>query len=149
MPNDHLDANDIRIKIQALADNELPESEIGSVLEQIQGSHEYRKEYTDILRIKRQLAGEPIPQLSEEWIDRTERRIVRRLSKASGNVLFIGSYLALLGYAIFSLFRDSEVPIVVSILVGAGVVGFAVLLGNAILDRIRESREDRYKDVIR
>ena len=146
---EHLDQNDIRLKIQALADNELPAEEIESVLASIEGSYEYRAEYVNLLRIKQMVRGETAPDLSEEWIERAERRVVRSISKGSGNILFIGSYLALLGYAVYSLFRDSSVPIGISILVGAGVLGFAILLGNAIVDRIRESRTDRYKDVIR
>ena len=39
------DQESIKLRIQALADNELPEHEIGEVLNAVQGSYEYREEY--------------------------------------------------------------------------------------------------------
>ena len=143
MPNEPRRIDDITLKIQALADNELPEEEIQTVMTAIQGSHEYRAEYVEMLRLKKRLAGEAVPELTEEWVDKLERRITRRAGRFSGNLLFIGSYVVLLGYSVYSLFRDSDVPLLVSILVGAGIVGFLLLLGGAIVDRIRESRTDR------
>jgi hypothetical protein len=66
-----------------------------------------------------------------------------------GNVFFLGSYVALLGVGFAAMFRDSDVPLYVTILVAVGAVGFLALLGSAIADRVRESRTDKYKGVIR
>ena len=141
--------DEIRFKIQALADNELPEEEIEPTLDLIQGSYEYRREYAELLRLKRHLNAQPIPPVTEEWIERAERRISRRISRGTGTVLFVGSYLVLLGYAIFTMFRDPEVPLIVAVLVSAVVLGAGVLLGSAIADRVRERKTDKYREIIR
>ena len=141
--------DEIRFKIQALADNELPEEEIEPTLDLIQGSYEYRREYAELLRLKRHLNAQPIPPVTEEWIERAERRISRRISRGAGTVLFVGSYLVLLGYAIFTMFRDPEVPLIVAVLVSAVVLGAGVLLGSAIADRVRERKTDKYREIIR
>lgn len=141
--------DDIRMKIQALADNELPESEIDSVLTAIAGSYEYRQEYTELLRLRRRLSPGPAPRVSDDWLAAAERRISRRIGRSTGTVLFVGSYLALLGYGIVSLFGDPEVPVAVAVLVAGGVLGLGVLLVSAIADRVRESKHDKYREVIR
>ena len=64
-------------------------------------------------------------------------------------MFFIGSYVALLGIAVASLFQDADIPIYVSILIGVSILGLAVLLGTAIADRVRESRTDKYRGVMR
>ncbi|MFW5683224.1 MAG: hypothetical protein ACOC1I_00085 [Spirochaetota bacterium] len=148
-PQHELSPDDIRLRIQALADNELPEEAIEPTLEQIQGSYEYRQEYAELLRIKHRVKGEPVPRASEEWLEHAERRISRRLARGSGMVLFLGSYLILLGYAVFTMFRDPGVPLIVSVLVTTVLLGAAVLLGNAIADRVRESKTDKYRGIIR
>ena len=147
--NEQQHADEIRLKIQALADNELPEEEIEPTLDLIQGSYEYRREYAELLRLKRHLNAQPIPPVTEEWIERAERRISRRISRGTGTVLFVGSYLVLLGYAIFTMFRDPEVPLIVAVLVSTVVLGAGVLLGSAIADRVRERKTDKYREIIR
>ncbi|MFP4113108.1 MAG: hypothetical protein ACOC2Y_04700 [Spirochaetota bacterium] len=154
LPHDSVNADEtrpdeIRMKIQALVDNELPESEIEPTIEAIQGSYEYRTEYAELLRLKKRLGSGPAPRPSEDWLEKAERRISRRVSSGLGTLLFIGSYVVLLAYAIYTLFRDPEVPLIVSVLTVTGVVGFVVLLGNAIADRVRESRTDKYRGIIR
>ena len=143
------DSEEIQLKIQALADNELPEGEIGPVLEAVQGSYEYREEYAELLRLKKRLSGVVGKGPGSDWVLAAERSISRKLFRGIGTVFFIGSYLALVGVAIVTLFQDSEVPIYVSILVGVAILGLVVLLGNAIADRVRESRTDKYRGVMR
>ena len=141
--------DEIRFKIQALADNELPEEEIEPTLDLIQGSYEYRREYAELLRLKRQLNDQPIPPVTEEWIEQAQHRISRRISRGAGTVLLLGSYLVLLGYAIFTMFADPGVPLIVAVLVAAVVLGAAVLLVSAIRDRVHERKTDKYREIIR
>jgi hypothetical protein len=141
--------DEIQLKIQALADNELPEEEIGQVLAAVQGSYEYREEYAELLRLKKRLSGVLSKGPGSDWVLAAERSITRKLFRGVGTVFFIGSYLALLGVAVATLFRDSDVPVYVSVLVGVGIAGLLVLLGTAIADRVRESKTDKYRGVIR
>jgi len=148
-PIDDLPVDEIHMKIQALVDNELPESEVDSVLATIQGSYEYRQEYAELLKLRRSLGAGPAGRLPDDWLAKAERKISRRLSRGIGTLLFVGSYLLLLGYAVFSLFDDPDVPLIVSVLVLSGIAGVAVLLANAIADRVRERKTDKYRGIIR
>jgi hypothetical protein len=143
------DIEEIQLKLQALADNELAEDEIGPVLTAVQGSYEYREEYAELLRLKKRLSGVVGRGPGNDWVLAAERSITRKLFRGLGTVFFIGTYLALLGVAALTFFRDSDVPTYVSVLVGVGIAGLVVLLGTAIADRVRESRTDKYRGVIR
>lgn len=149
MDRDESNVDSIQLRIQALADNELPEEEIPEVLDSIQGSYEYRQQYAEILTLKRQLAGLAIKSPGPDWVARAERRIFRRIFRGTATVLFLGAYLALFGVGLVFLLRDPEVPRYVSVLVAVGAVGLVLLLANAISDRVRERKTDKYRGVIR
>lgn len=140
---------EIQLRIQALADNELPEEEIAPVLEAIQGSYEYREQYAELLKLKRKLAGVAVSDPGSDWVARAERRIGRRLFRGTGTLLFVISYLALLGVGVVALFREAEIPLYVAILVGIGLAGLLSLLAGAIADRVRERKTDKYRGVLR
>jgi hypothetical protein len=149
MDETELNAQRIELRIQALADNELPEEEIPEVLEAIQGSYEYRKQYAEVLALKRRLAGLVVRDPGPDWVAAAEKRVARKLFRGTGTVFIIGSYLALLAVGLVSLFRDPDVPLYVSVLVGVGALGLFVLLGNAIADRVRERKTDKYRGILR
>ena len=139
----------MRLKIQALVDNELPEDQIDDVLRAIRMSDEYTAEYADLLRLKQTVAEDAIRALPEEWLEKAEKKILRRIGRGFGQILFIGSYVALLGYSVFTMFRQPAIPVTVTILVSALLAGVVFLLGNAIADRVREGKDDKYRGIIR
>ena len=55
----------------------------------------------------------------------------------------------LLGYALFTLLSDRNTNSIIKIAVAGIAVGFIVLLGITIADRVRESKDDRYKGVMK
>jgi len=144
-----VNSEELKLKIQALVDNELDEAEIPTIMNQIEGSYEMRNEYVELLRLRRRLSAMPLAEPPEEWFERAARRRGRRLFGWTGNLLFIGSYAVLLGYALVTLFRGSEASAWVKVGAAGIAAGFIVLLLRAIADRIRESRTDKYKGVMK
>ena len=140
--------DDILIRVQALADNELPADQIDEVLDRIASDPALAAEYAAQLKLRQRL-GTGLTRVPDEWLRKAERRISRKITRGSGLVLLVGSYALLLGYAIYSLFSDPGVPLIVAVLSGTLVLGVAFLLINAIADRVRESRTDRYKEIVR
>lgn len=55
--------------------------------------------------------------------------------------------LALIGWAVKDFFTSSEVPLLVRIAVGAVAVGFLVLLGVVIRDRLAKRKKEDFKGV--
>lgn len=136
-------------KIQALTDGELPESEIDEVMDHVQSCYRCRNEYIDFLKLQRKMRGLSVPEPAPEWFEKLARKTGRRVGISVGQMLFVGSYLALIGYAVFSLISDGAVGPFIKLAVGAMLVGVLALLGITISDRIRESRDDPYKGVMK
>ena len=145
-----LERDDVRLKIQALIDNELDESEIEPLLKKIESSYEYRREYVELKRLAARLKGlQAPPEPPREWFETTRRKLSRRLWAAVGKVLFLGSYLLLVGYALYLLITDPTTALAWKIIIAGIAAGFLLLLGITIADRIVESRTDRYKEVMK
>lgn len=140
---------ELKLKIQALVDNELPEQEIAEVMSQVEGSYDLRNEYVELLRLRRRLESTTAPERPVEWYDAVAKKTTRKIGSSVGFGLFIGSYVSLLVYAIITLFTTDKADNWVKGIVAVAVTGFLILLGITISDRIRESRNDRYKEVIR
>jgi hypothetical protein len=64
-------------------------------------------------------------------------------------VLFFGSYAFLLGYALYTILSDRNTEVIIRLGIAGIAVGFLVLLGITIADRVRESKYDRYKGVMK
>lgn len=140
-------SEETRLKIQALADNELPEQEIPELMEAIRGSYDLRAEYVELLRMKRRLGGATVPEPSAEWFERLAERPARRAMSRIGLTVLIGSYVVLLAYAVYSLFADASVSLLIRLGAGGAVLGALVVLAVAVADRVRESKSDKYREV--
>lgn len=141
--------DEARYKLQALSDNELEEKDIPDAVSHLESCYRCRDEYVELLKLQRKLKGIAWPEPSPEWFEDMQKRIPRRITSIGGNLLFFGSYLLLLGYTVFSLIFQHGSPLPVRIGVGGLVAGLLVLLGITIGDRVRESRTDKYKGVMK
>ena len=138
---------EIKLKIQALVDNEISEQEIPEVLSLIESSYEFRDEYVRLLRFQRKMRGITEPEPPKEWFEELSKRAGRKVTASIGQFLFFGSYLLLIGYALYTLFSDNGEGLFIKLIVAGIFVGLLSLLGVTIGDRVRESRTDRYKGV--
>ena len=102
-----MNCDEAKLKIQALADGELAESDIPDALEHVQSCYNCREEYISLLQLQKKLKGLIQHEPSAEWFEKLNRRITRKIGSSAGQILFIGSYLALIAYAVYSLFADT------------------------------------------
>ena len=144
-----MNCEDAKLKVQALIDNELPDEDISPVVDHIQSCYRCRDEYIDYLKLQRKLKGLVGEEPGQEWFEKLQKRIGRRISSSAGQILFIGSYVALIGYAVYSIFADKDAGLFIKLAVGGILVGVLALLGVTISDRARESKDDKYKGVMK
>ena len=144
-----MDCEQIKLQVQALTDNELDEKEIPKVLHHLESCYRCRNDYIELLSLQKRMKGLSIPEPTKEWFEDLPKKIFRGFSSLFGKLLFFGSYILLIGYALFTFFSDKEGDLFVKILIGGIVLGFIVLLGVTIGDRVGESRTDKYKGVIK
>ena len=67
-----------------------------------------------------------------------------------GAVLMVGGLAALVGYAVYLLFRAlflEDVSLIVQIAVPAALVGLALLMIAVVRDRLRKRRGEQFKEV--
>ena len=144
-----MECTDAKLKVQALVDNELPENEIDQVVDHVQSCYNCRDDYVELLKLQRKMKGLNHPEPPKEWFENLSRKRGRRFSSGIGQILFIGSYVLLLAFALFSLFTDSDEGLFIKVIIGGIVLGILFILGVTIADRVRESKTDKYKGVVK
>jgi hypothetical protein len=72
----------------------------------------------------------------------------RRLTRPVGWILMVSGFLIWAGYGAW-VFTTSPANPVEKMAVGALVVGFLILLGSTIMDRLQEWKTDPYRDIER
>ena len=70
-----------------------------------------------------------------------------KLGRRSGLILLVGGVILVTAFGIWEALRDDTLPALVRTAVVGIVVGTVILLLNVWLQRLRESKDDPYKDV--
>jgi len=144
-----MNCEEARIKINGLIDNELAESEIDALLDHLSACQSCKSYYKELLRMNREMSKAAPPDPADSWYVDFRKRFFRKTGGFLGRLFFIGSYLALLVYSLLQLFRAPAEDMALKLIVGGIFLGFLLLLGVSIADRIKESKNDRYRGVIR
>lgn len=143
-----MDCQTAQMKLQALIDKELDENEIPEVIGHMEGCYSCREEYIGFLKLQKKLDGQTQPEPPVEWFEQLEKSKPRKSFIRLGWILMLGSYLAMAGWGIFKAIQDSSKEELFPMVMIGGMIGGAVLLlVVTLLDRRKESRTDRYKEV--
>ncbi len=144
-----MDCNEAKLKINALIDNEIEEKDIDPLLEHLNACQSCRNYYKETLKVSREMNKIKIPDTSDEWYYSFRKKFLRKTGGILGRALFIGSYILLILYAFYQIFISREEKLAIKLILGGILAGIIILLGVTIADRIRESKHDKYKGVIR
>jgi hypothetical protein len=144
-----MNCEEAKIKLNALIDSEIDEKDVAPMISHLESCYRCREEYVSLLNLQKKMKGLPMPMPEKEWFEELPRRLFRRAGSIVGWVFFIGSYALLLGYAFYNLFASQDESLFIKLVIGGIILGFFVLLGVTLSDRIRESKTDRYKDVMK
>ena len=144
-----MDCQEARMKMQALLDRELEESEIAPVMNHMESCYQCRNEYIDFLKLQKRMDGLKPALPGNEWFESLEKRKFRKGVRRLGLLSFIGSYLLLLIYFLIQFFSDPGEDLIVRILAGGIILGAGLIFFVSLADRLRESRTDKYKGVMK
>jgi len=144
-----MECEEAKLKLNALIDNEIEEGDVAPMISHLESCYRCREEYVQLLSLQKKMKGAPIPQPRKVWFEELPRRVLRRTTGMAGRIFFIGSYVLLLGYSLYHLFASQDADLFVKLVIAGTAVGFFVLLGVSISDRLRESKTDRYKGVMK
>lgn len=126
-------------------DDELPPGERARVERALEASTELRRDLVIYRTLQQEMAALPgLPRRGSSLWGAVNRRLTRPL----GWILLTAGFVLWAGYGAW-VFYTSPVNPVEKLAVGAVVVGFLILLAATIFERMREWRDDPYRDVDR
>lgn len=126
-------------------DGELPSDEMVRVEEALKRSTELQREFRIFQALRDDVSGLTYdPPARESVWDGVERRLTRPL----GWILFIFGAILWTAYGAW-VFATSATDPIEKLAVGALAVGFFMLLGTTVMERVREWRTDPYRDIQR
>lgn len=126
-------------------DGELPPGQLARVEQELERSTELSRElaiYRSLQHDVRELSF-AIHREESVWAS-----VDRRLTRPVGWILFVGGTVLWMAYGAW-VFGTSEVNPWEKLAVAALLVGFLILLGSTIFERLREWRTDPYRNIER
>lgn len=100
------------------------------------------------LKRARELAGglEIRQPSASEW-KQMEEHVLERGTRKLGWIILVAWAAVTAVYALYQLAASPSEPLMVKLLVFAGLTGLTLLFVSVLLERLRESRTDRYRGV--
>lgn len=126
-------------------DGELPPDEVQRVEEALQSSTELQRELRIFEALREDVGGltyDP-PAHTSVWDG-----VQRRLTRPVGWILFISGAILWMAYGSW-VFATSAADPVEKLAIGALTIGFLILLGSTVSERVREWHTDPYRDIQR
>lgn len=144
-----MNCNEAKLNFQLLIDDELEEEKITPLIEHIKTCNNCCNEYIALLKLRKKLNGIKGGAQGEKWIEALEHAKGRRLFRRTGLILMISSWILLFAFAMFTFFKDYNESLFVKIAVSLSIISIVILFVITVLDRKKESKTDKYKDVIK
>lgn len=140
---------DATLKVQALIDNELSETDMKEVLDHLQSCYRCRDEYINLKVLERKMKGIRYPEPPQEWFESLYRSPGRRSILLLGKLILGGSTALVFGWLVRRMVVDGTLSLIMKIAGGGMVLGGIVLFLVTLGDRIHENRDDKYKGVMK
>lgn len=132
-----------------LTDNELTPEEINDVNKHLNRCKKCRKEFDEMKEMSGKLGLPSFKEPEDEVLEKLWKSPYSRFARNAGIVMVIGGYLALVGYALYEFMINKSEELFPKIAIAALVIGFLIILGSVIRERIKTSKVDKYKEVKR
>lgn len=126
-------------------DGELPPERVRAVEEAMERSTELRRDHAVYSRMKADLGsmGESMGEPDGAW-----EKVNRAITRPIGWILFVAGAAVWLAYVVYTYLTSPE-AMWMKLATSAVVVGLAMLLLSALLDRVLDLKTDPYKEIHR
>ncbi|OGL42105.1 MAG: hypothetical protein A2161_19685 [Candidatus Schekmanbacteria bacterium RBG_13_48_7] len=135
--------------LMGLMDNELTPEEASDVNQHLIHCSKCREEYDQIRETTGKIGGISFIEPQDEVLKNLWKMPYSHFTRNAGLFLVLGSYVALIIYALFQLLTEDKAPVFPKIAIAALVIGFIILLGSMIRERLHTYQSDPYKEVKR
>ncbi|QEN03528.1 hypothetical protein EW093_02040 [Thiospirochaeta perfilievii] len=140
-----------KLKIGALADGELNlrDDETSDFFLHLSSCSSCRNEYYDLLELNRRISitGEvkPPEDLFIEFEKKRSSKVIRTL----GFILILVPYLTMIFVGIWDFINNSDEYLLMRVSTVGVLSGVVLLLIYTVIGRVKESKKDRYKEIVR
>jgi anti-sigma factor RsiW len=143
------DCEKYRPMLVGLTDNELTPEEINDVNKHLNRCKQCRKEFDEMKEMSENLGLPSFKEPEDEVLEQLWKSPYSRFARNAGIVMVIGGYLALIGYALYEFMIDNREEMFPKVAIAALIIGFLIMLGSVIRERIKTYKTDAYKEVER
>lgn len=140
---------EMRPLLMGLMDNELDPDQVARVNEHLQRCQACRDEYEALVESSEMLKGVSYREPGDAELARLWKSPFSRLNRTAGLFLVVGGYLLLIGYVLVQAIRSSGDPPAIRVGLAAIVIGFFILLGSVLRERLHTAKTDPYREVER
>lgn len=138
-----------RTLIAGLLDNELTADESVALNEHLIRCASCRADYEELRQTEKKLEAISYVEITDEAARSLWKLPYARTLRNASLLMVFGGYAALLVYGFITFLTDGDEDLFGKVTLAAIVIGFLVLLGSLIVERISTWRVDPYKEIER
>ncbi len=139
----------IEVLLSGFIDNELTQQERQAVENHLETCQKCREVVEELRRLQRETAKMVIQHPSGRDWEKVEKNLFQTASRSLGWIILVVWSIVTAGYALFQFATSPGEPIIEKILVFGLFLGLGLLFLSVLSERLRESRTDRYKGVLK
>ncbi len=138
-----------KILMMGLMDNELSPEELSEVHAHLTRCQACREEYESLLSASSKIHLISYKEPQDEIYEKLWKAPYSRFTRFSGWILLLGGWLTLLFFGLFEILRNTSEPLLPRLATISFIIGLIILLLSVIRERLKKSKVDPYKEVIR
>jgi len=135
--------------LMGLIDNELTPAEIREINDHMIRCEQCRTDYEELRETSNKIDTVAFEEPSDEILDNLWKTPFNRFTRNAGLVLVLSGYLMIMFYAVFEFLVNTDEAVFPRIFTAAIFIGFLILLGNVIMERLTTYKSDPYREVKR
>ena len=144
-----MQCDDIRQMLSGYLDGELDAKNRQLVEEHLAACADCRAEHDKLKKLLEVTNEMRFKEPVQEVWDNYWSSIYNRLERTTGWLIFVLGGAALAAWAIYEFVTDPAIEAIKKILIGAPIIGLAVLLISVIRERAHKSKSDRYSKEVK
>lgn len=142
---------DTEALLSGYLDGELTQGDRQRVEVIMENCQDCAKTFEEMKKLRNEIGGIQYEYMTEAERLKAAKDPVAETGASLGQVLVIGGFIIFYGSCIYlalkGILADPDTPLFMKIGLPAMFLGFGILLTSVIIDRIRASKTDPYKDV--
>jgi divalent metal cation (Fe/Co/Zn/Cd) transporter len=148
-----MSSEEIKLKVMAYLDSELPEEEIQEIQQLIEKDESYREIYLSLKNVKEVTQEMKLKKLPEMYWDEYWQHVYNRIERGiswiliSIGVIIIGSFLV--WQFMESLIANQDIPLLLKTGILILIAGLVVLMVSILREKLMVRKVDKYREVER